>query len=252
MRASCLSAAFLIALPSAGLAATTSVDNQWPNAFGTGVNPRLTSDGTTNLTAGATDGTASTAGDGAVFQIGVFVGVSTGLDPASFTPGDWGTFTPITGLGSLNPGIDTTIGDGTDPGGSFVGGFPDGLYAIGVTFDTTVHTLPAELLAGDLRLGVRYFDTTADPDTVTGEQWNTVTSFNSGWVLSSPSDTPSTPKNAKLDDRISPTTGAPVGEPLVWEDSLNPFITSIPEPSTTLLSLLGASLLFRRRRSDKA
>lgn len=216
---------------SSSYGAITAVNTQYTDDFAFAT--PITNDLGVPLSAG---GIAN--GDGAIIQIGYFMGVPAATDPATFTPADWAAFVPLTGEGSANPHFDTTIGDGV--GGT---GFPEnGFFSIGVTFDTAPATGPAAtgLPAAPSRIGIRYWDGIS---LASSTRYNVVTANNSGWILQAPSDTVIPPSNAAMDPALA--TGALT---LVWLDNSSPFMTSIPEPSTSLLGLLGALLLLRRRR----
>lgn len=164
-------------------------------------------------------------GDGDLFEIGYFTG-----DTATFS----GTWTAITGVSSSNPVVISTIGDldGQD-------GFtpvPAGQFSTAFEFDDTVPGTTNDLPASNAQLAIRFYDGA----TRVGSMYNTVTS--SSWQFKSLSATPSPPfPNLDLSD--SQVT-------LVWEDSSNPFKTTlVPEPSSVaLLGLGGLALVLRRRR----
>jgi len=191
-------------------------------------------DGLTPLTRGDNQ----TDGDGAVIQIGYFLGVSTSKDTAIFSASDWASFTPITGLGSPNASsFDTTIGDNvSNPGNNA----PEGMYSLGILYDDAVNNGFPASIPPEIRLGVRVFDTTDGP---TGN-YNIVTRFNSAWVLTKPHDDLDPAADPQL--IINSSTSAD----LTWQDANNAFKTTlVPEPSSfALLGLGGIALLFRRRK----
>ena len=163
----------------------------------------------------ALDAGSAADGDGFVYQIGYFTG-----DTNTFT----GTWVALTGAGSANPGLVTTIGDS--------GGGPDGLISQSITFDDTIHN---SLPAGGAQLAIRFYNSTL-PNTAT--HFNTVT--NTTWTLNAFSTPPSPSQGLNMD-----------AAGLTWEDNSNPFATSIviPEPSTfALFGLGGLAMLIRRRR----
>lgn len=220
MRAAPLSLASLLVLSSVGFCATTAVNSTWTDNF----NPAFENP--------IADSFGAALPGGAVLQIGYFdpaVLASTSV-PSTLT--EWASFVAISGSSSKNPHIDTRIGDG-------VGGL-DGFYDLGVTFDTATDT---DLPGSSARVGVRYFDPNGTP----GNRWNTVTSAHPAWVMAAPANQPPPPAGAILDARVDSSPGDP-SPGLVWEDNANPFQTTVPEPSASLLGLLGAFLLLRRRR----
>ena len=245
MRASCLSVALSLTLPSLSLAATTQVNSAWTNAFGAGIVGGISDAFGNPLSLGD----PNLGSDGAVFQIGVFMTPSVAQDPTTYSPEDWASFRPLTGLGSENPSINTTIGDvapAPTAANEMFGiglGAPPGLYSIGVVFDDGVH---GGLPAAPRRIGIRFFDSVGSAD----GQFNTVTSIDSGWEWVMPADPAPSPASASLDAIVDASSGAPFNPaiPLVWQDGGNPFRTTIPEPSVSILSLLGLACLLRRRR----
>jgi len=157
-------------------------------------------------------------GDGAIIQIGYFSGST-----ATFT-GNW---IAISGLGSANPTLLTSVGDGGNSSNL-------GQFASGVTFDTVLNS---SLPSGGTQLAMRFYNGT----TISGSTYyNTVTSSNVNWQFKTPS-TPA-PLPAALDMDTST---------LVWQGgSATAFTTAIliPEPATAMLGLVGGLLLLRRRR----
>lgn len=220
-----------IALSSIGLQAATFVisassTTRWQDAGGVDL----------------TRGDSSTDGDGAVVQIGYFMGVSSTKDPLTYSASDWSAFTPITGLGSPNStAFDTTIGDNVGNPGT---NSPAGTYSLGITYNDMVHSGLADPIPPAVRLGIRVFDTTAD----SSGNFNTVTRANDAWVLSKPHD-----DLAPGDDPQLVINGATPSGELAWQDGgANAFKTTInpvPEPSSSALLGLGfAALLLRRRK----
>jgi hypothetical protein len=183
-----------------------------------------------------TNGPAGTGddGDGAIIQIGYFSAPAAGVDPATYTSGDWGSFVALTGNGSLNPEFDTTMGDG---GG---GAIPDGFYThTGITFDTAVHD---GVLLTAQRIGIRFYD---DTSVATSTGYNTVTAADAGWILAGAADLPGAPVSPWMDTSV----GLGGLAALSWESGASgAFKTVIPEPSSMLLGLLGGIFLLRRRR----
>ncbi|MCP5537788.1 MAG: PEP-CTERM sorting domain-containing protein [Akkermansiaceae bacterium] len=188
-----------------------------------------------------TRGDAGIDGDGAVIQIGYFMGVSSTKNPLTYNSSDWAAFTPITGLGSLNSGaFDTTIGDNVANPGTNA---PDGMYSLGITYDDQAHNGLATPIPPAVRLGIRVYESTSD----TTGKYNTVTRANDAWVLSKVHD-----DFAPGDDPQLVINGLTPTNELSWEDSANSFKTTIvpvPEPSSFALLGLGAlALTFRRRK----
>ena len=157
-------------------------------------------------------------GDGDLIQIGYFSG-----DTATFS-GDW---IPITGLGSANPTLLTSIGDGGDST-SF------GIFSGSILFDTTDPASSSALPTGGTQLAIRFYNDTTE---ATATHYNTVTSSDLSWEFPTPSTPQGTPAALDMD-----------GTTLVWEDALNPFMTTIPEPASAALGLLSGLFLLRRRR----
>jgi len=89
-------------------------------------------------------------------------------------------------------------------------------------------------------LGFLIFDTTES--LIDGAAYNTVVRDVSTWVFNDPgivTNQPPTPSISSTNDPL-----------MFWEDSANPFRTSIavPEPSSILSVLIGATLFAGRRR----
>lgn len=237
MRLSRLSLVTILALSGPSFAASTNIGgtfwglNSEYGAFGAQATPI-----TNALGVPLAAGTAA-PGDGTIIQIGIF-GPGVPADPAAFTEADWASFVPLTGMGSSyfaeGPEYNTTMGDG---------GPPDGFYThSGISWDDAGHP---ELTGG--RLGIRIFDTTdliANPDA----QWNTATT--SFWTLPAPSTNPVVGPTIYMDTAVGESGNRSADfAPLVWESgAAGAFRTVVPEPSTTLLGLLGGLLLLRRRR----
>lgn len=154
--------------------------------------------------------TGGDVGDGAVYQIGYFDGLASGTDPASLGGALWDSFIAISGDGSLNSGLVTTMGD-TD-----LGPAPDSFVFQKTTFDTTLgHALPP---AYPSRLGIRFFNNT----TVASSTHSIiVTAFESSWLLSAPGNAPFVPFDASLDLDAGDLAGT-----LLWQGTA--FQTSIP------------------------
>ena len=172
--------------------------------------------GSVFLQAGAAD-----QGDGDLIQVGYFTGGT-----SSFS----GTWIAITGIGSSNPSLVTSIGDGGDE-------TSNGIFSINITFDTSDSGKSGDLPATGTQLGLRFYN---DTTSATATHYNTVT--DTSWTFKELINDPSTPRALDMDTAPS----------LVWQDDLNPFVTSlevVPEPSSTaLLGLGGLALSLRRRR----
>jgi hypothetical protein len=195
-----------VALCSLSFAATVQID------YGNTTVP-MTTLGGVNLTAGG-----NAAGDGAIIQIGYFTGAT-----STFT----GTWVPITGLGSVNSALLTSVGDGGESTDT-------GIFQAVAIFNTDNPQASGSLPANNTQLAFRiYNDTTLAGST----HYNTVT--NANWLFKTPATPAPTPITMSMD-----------AAGLVWQDAANPFKTSIviPEPSTALLGAVGALGLLRRRR----
>lgn len=229
MRPACLAVALLSLSSPLGFSAVTGIDSAWTDNFGGGVTGGFTDGSSGMLLSAGTD----VNGDGTIIQFGVFdpAIVPVALDPADYEAVHWGAFIALTGDNSANPQFNTTMGDGV--------GLNDGFYDIGVTFDTT--TGSTGLPGAPARVGIRVFnDLTYESSTA----WTTVTHASTDWIMNPPANPFSLSANALLDPLVDPTTGAST---LVWEGGVA-FVTNVPEPSASLLGLLGAALLLRRRR----
>jgi hypothetical protein len=167
---------------------------------------------------------------GSQVQLGYFLGVAPSKSGDDFTSVDWDSFSPFLGVGSSNP--DEVIGT-FDAGGGF-----ESAFQISSTLDTDLgDSLP---LGFPVRLGFRIFDTTES--LIEGASYNTVVRDVSTWVFNDPgivTNQPPTPSISSTNDSL-----------MFWEDSANPFQTSIgvPEPSSVLSALLGATLFLGRRK----
>ena len=166
---------------------------------------------------------------GSQVQLGFFLGVATSKSGDDYTSVDWDSFSPFLGVGSSNP--NEVIGT-FDAGGGF-----ESAFQISSTLDTDLgDSLP---LGFPVRLGFRIFDTT--DSLIEGAAYNTVVRDVSTWVFNDPgivTNQPPTPSISSTDDPA-----------MFWEDSANPFRTSIaiPEPSSILTMLIGAGLFVGRR-----
>ena len=160
---------------------------------------------------------------GSQVQLGYFLGVAPSKSGDDFTSVEWDSFSPFLGVSSSNP--DEVIGT-FDAGGGF-----ESAFQISSTLDTDLgDSLP---LGFPVRLGFRIFDTTES--LIDGAAYNTVVRDVSTWVFNDPGI----------------VTISSTNDPLMfWEDSANPFRTSIavPEPSSILSVLIGATLFAGRRR----
>jgi hypothetical protein len=167
---------------------------------------------------------------GSQVQLGYFLGVAPSKSGDDFTSVDWDSFSPFLGVGSSNP--DEVIGT-FDAGGGF-----ESAFQISSTLNTDLgDSLPLGL---PVRLGFRIFDTTES--LIEGASYNTVVRDVSTWVFNDPgivTNQPPTPSISSTNDPL-----------MFWEDSANPFQTSIgvPEPSSVLSALLGATLFLGRRK----
>ena len=224
MRSAPLAFITLLAAASVGNAATSAVDVTYLDNFLPLTNPAAATPITN------TSGVA--IAEGSVVQIGYFALPGLAQDPATYTAADWASFQPVSGVGSANPQEDTR----TDTG------LP-GFISLGVTFDDADSPAPTGLPTGNSRrIGVRIFDS-ADENGF----YNTVTSAQADWEFRPLSDNIQPPGNASLDARVPSTDGDPAPG-LVWEDNTNPFVTSLPEPSSALLAVFGLAFLAGRRR----
>jgi hypothetical protein len=167
---------------------------------------------------------------GSQVQLGYFLGVAPSKSGDDFTSVDWDSFSPFLGVGSSNP--DEVIGT-FDAGGGF-----ESAFQISSTLNTDLgDSLP---LGFPVRLGFRIFDSTQS--LIEGASYNTVVRDVSTWVFNDPgivTNQPPTPSISSTNDSL-----------MFWEDSANPFQTSIgvPEPSSVLSALLGATLFLGRRK----
>ena len=176
------------------------------------------------------DSSAATISTSSIVQVGYFSGISTLLDPSSYSNAQWNTFTPISGIDSLNPSKDTNV--------NAVGG--PGTFGLSLGLTTGTDALPPTY---PVRLGIRVYDSTT---TTTGTEFNTVSAFVNDWILNDPDVLPApTAPNLLILSAAEPG--------IAWQaDGANAFkttITAVPEPSSfALLGLGGMALLFRRRK----
>ena len=215
--------ALFLALTAGAHAASVQVDSSYFSDGST--NPLVDNNGI-----GLTAGTAAN-GDGAVFQIGYLAGVDLGLDPNSYGDAEWGAFVPIAG-GGVNPsGGMTTIGD-MDSGAAG----PFGFYGVSVFLDDTTDANLPPGAGYPQQLAIRFYNGTSIAGST---HFNTVVSDTSEWELTPLPAVPSPGDENTLDLD---------GDVLVWQGT--PFRTdiAIPEPSSSLLALLGALIFLRRRR----
>ena len=167
---------------------------------------------------------------GSQVQLGYFLGVAPSKSGDDFTSVEWDSFSPFLGVGSSNP--DEVIGT-FDAGGGF-----ESAFQISSTLDTDLgDSLP---LGFPVRLGFRIFDSTQS--LIEGASYNTVVRDVSTWIFNDPgivTNQPPTPSISSTNDPL-----------MFWEDSANPFQTSIgvPEPSSVLSALLGATLFLGHRK----
>ena len=153
------------------------------------------------------DGLGDNLSSGSQVQVGSFEGVELSKSGSDFTSLDWESFNPFLGVGSSNP--DEVIG--TFSAGE---GF-ESVFQINSELDTELgDSLPPEF---PVRLGFRIFDTTES--SLDGVAYNTVVRDVSTWIFNDPdivTNQPPTPSIATVDDSL-----------IFWEDSENPFQTSI-------------------------
>lgn len=170
---------------------------------------------------------------GSQVQVGSFVGVDPSKSGADFTSLDWESFNPFLGVGSSNP--DEVIG--TFSAGE---GF-ESVFQVNSELDSELgDSLPPEF---PVRLGFRIFDTTES--SLDGVAYNTVVRDVSTWIFNDPdivTNQPPTPSIATVDDSL-----------IFWEDSENPFQTSIvaPDDATRIEQLetqLAAAIVERDAR----
>ena len=153
------------------------------------------------------DGLGDNLSSGSQIQVGSFEGVELSKSGADFTSVDWDSFNPFLGVGSSNP--DEVIGTFS------VGEGFESVFQINSELDTELgDSLPPEF---PVRLGFRIFDTTES--SLDGVAYNTVVRDVSTWIFNDPdivTNQPPTPSIATVDDSL-----------IFWEDSENPFQTSI-------------------------
>ncbi len=175
---------------------------------------------------------------GSVVQVGFFLGIDATTNPSTFTEEQWNTFTPIVGIGSLNPMQTLAIRFANVDNPSVFGG----AFAFTDADDTPFGT------TDPIRLGFRIFDS-EDP---TQGEFNTVSNFEDAWVLTNQNqqDTDQGPI-LRIGRSAGDTTPGDSNPRLAWQDDSSPFATTIqvvPEPSTSLTALLGLGLLIGARR----
>ena len=160
---------------------------------------------------------------GSQVQVGSFVGVDPSKSGADFTSVDWESFYPFLGIGSSNPEeVVRTFSAGA--------GF-ESVFQINSELDTEL----GDLLPPDfpVRLGFRIFDTTGS--SLEGVAYNTVMRDVSTWVFNDPEIITNQPP--------SPSIGASDDSLIFWEDSENPFQTSIEViDDATRIEMLEAQL----------
>lgn len=239
-----LVAAVVAIVAASATAQTTTVD--WTNfsANATTQNAILFRDATgTPLSQGA----ATQNTDGFLVQLGYF---SLGTTESNFA----GVWIPLTG--ALNTGR-TAIGDNSSVSGSgdgvitFNTFFRAGSAAVDVydpDFDVGYYVTQSAVMitnttpANGQVLAIRFFGSTD-----ASGNYNTVSADN--WLWASPNTPGGGLVNINLATNFnSSSTGAPM---LEFEDAANPFLTTIPEPSTYALLTLGAIGMAGYRRFKK-
>ncbi|MDP0490243.1 MAG: PEP-CTERM sorting domain-containing protein [Verrucomicrobiota bacterium JB023] len=133
----------------------------------------------------------------------------------------WATFEPLAGFDSMELGTIAQSGSKTPQDGQFA-----------FSYDVSEREQIGLTEASDYprRLGIRFFNSS-------GTQWNTVSAYNSDWLVNDPEGFAPTGSVLSLQD-----------EDLVWEFSSSPF-TAVPEPSTWLFLAMGCGWIGRRRRA---
>jgi hypothetical protein len=192
------------------------------------LDPLLDSEGVA-LTAGT-----EVNGDGAIFQVGYFEGVSHLLDPGAYGESEWERFTPLTGMGSPNAERHpTTIGDvDSHAAGPFGYLFFPAPVAIELN---PVFDIGMPETNNPSRLGVRFYDGTTLEES---RAYNIVTSNDSRWILLEPEPTPAVNAVLNLDEH-----------PLVWASGVDgAFQTSLHLPEPNILWLVAVCGLFLPRR----
>lgn len=162
-------------------------------------------------------------GDGAVLQYGYYSG-STERNPFL------GTFVPLTGPGSIH-GWSSTIGDG--PGATGVR--PAGQFHVSVFFDLFTDTIDDDLPLPGVPMAIRFYNGTSIADST---EFNTVSNTSGAWDWQATIGQ----GNHAFADLSAPG--------LVWEQGqATAFHTAqlVPEPSISLLLLLGAAIAAKRR-----
>ena len=156
-----------------------------------------------------------TIADGSNVEIGYFLGIDSSKEPATYSADDWSSFERL---------ANTTTAT------VFFGFIPGGVDLSGTRVDSN-DDFPTSPLP--VRIGLRIFDSESG-------LYNTFTTAGSKPIL-------------ELTNPFVPGTGdadlTTEGSTTVWEDSANPFKTTlVPEPSSALSLLLGAGLLLGARR----
>lgn len=178
-------------------------------------------------------GGTSTDGNGTVLQLGYFSG-------ASVSNNFSGTWTPLTGnLGANSAFSTTSIGDLNGSGAG------DGTYANSIVFTTGGGSVDGVFpSATTIPLAIRFYDAT----TVGGaSNYNTVS--NDAWLWQTPAESPNDPTIfLSLDDSGLEWESIAVFSQAGSTAFTTSIATAIPEPSMSLLSLLGTAAVFLRRR----
>lgn len=179
---------------------------------------------TNNLT--PLSGGSSADGNGFAVQVGYYSSATSGNNFL-------GTWTPITGINSLNTAFNvSTIGDKNDNGAG------DGTFADTFVFDTTVASTVVTLPSSGQILAVRFYNATT---VAAATHFAAASKDLWTWI------SPATPQSTVI---------MSLGESgLVWQGGFTAYtgnlLTAIPEPSTYAglagLAVLGFAALRRRR-----
>lgn len=191
-------------------------------------------DGTTPLTSGV----SGTAGDGAVIQIGYYSSATAGNN---FGSGSFGSFTPLTGQGSVFGFANTTIGD--TPANLSPGPF-NGFFISGINIQAGIND--ALLPTPGTPLSIRIFNNTTIAASTRYQALS-----NNLWLWQAPANAPLSPTiNMNLNSAgLVALSGATVATP---GSTISTTISTAPEPTSAALLMVGlVSLASRRRRVAK-